>query len=386
MELYKKLSNLLDVNIIKQLSNGDILVSSSNTIKLYSIITFDKLYTFREIKSAIIYIKSIFEISNNIKTNKKNEILLAFYLSDFTIQIIKLIKKGTNKPVYRHKLHQTIDINPNNNNVINPFACITSFFHYLIIGKNNRVQYYINKGEENGKINFTKDKEYKINCKSNINNTIIAISCITYKQYKFMIILEEMELSKQFDVKIFYFEKFELIMHLSDVYLSPEKGIKGLLSFMTCFEEKKLYLILGDNNDKIMIIKLFDDFDIYENISLSKIIKEFSFNKNSDSNNYKIRSICGLDDGTFVICLFYNKSLNEKNYIIRARINNKNKRFELLYISDNVHNNKSNFITSSVVVNNISINKNKKIKEDFFISGDHEGMIKIWKYKKIINI
>ena len=119
---------------------------------------------------------------------------------------------------------------------------------------------------------------------------------------------------------------------------------------------------------------------------MSKIIKEFSFNKNSDSNNYKIKSICGLDDGTFIICLFYNKSLNEKNYIIRARINNKNKRFELLYISDNVHNNKSNFITSSVLVNNISINKNKKIKEDFFISGDHEGMIKIWKYKKIINI
>ena len=150
---------------------------------------------------------------------------------------------------------------------------------------------------------------------------------------------------------------------------------------MTCPDEKILYLILGDNNDRIMIIKLFDDFDIYDNISLSKIIKELSFNRNSCSNDYEIKSICGLNDGTFIISLYYNKALYEKNYIIRGRINPKNKKFELLYINDNVHNNKSNFITSSTFIENTN---NKKIKEEYFISGDHEGMIKLWKYKKYI--
>ena len=384
MELYKKFSNLFDANIIKQLSNKDILISSSNQIKLYSINTFDKLYNFKEIKSAIIYIKSIYEINPN-KPTKKNETILSFYLSDFTIQIIKLTKKINNKPVYRHKLHQTLDINPNIKNVLNPFSCINSFLNYLIIGINNRVRYYINKGEENGKINFVKEKEHKINHKLNTikytYNTIKGISCVIYKKYKFVIVIEEIQLIKQFDIKIFSFEKFELITYFNDVYLSPEKGLKGLLSYMTCPDEKILYLILGDNNDRIMIIKLFDDFDIYDNISLSKIIKELSFNRNSCSNDYEIKSICGLNDGTFIISLYYNKALYEKNYIIRGRINPKNKKFELLYINDNVHNNKSNFITSSTFIENTN---NKKIKEEYFISGDHEGMIKLWKYKKYI--
>ena len=146
---------------------------------------------------------------------------------------------------------------------------------------------------------------------------------------------------------------------------------------MKCPNDKILYLVLGDKNDGIMIVKIFDDFDIYENINLSKIIKELSYNQNNNSNYYEIKSICGLNDGTFVICLYYNKALDEKNYLIRGKINQKTKNFELLYINDNVHNNKSNFITSSALIIN-----NKKPSETYFMSGDHEGMLKIWKMKK----
>ena len=67
MELYKKFSNLFDVNIIKQLSNKDILISSSNQIKIYSIETFDRIYYFKEIESSIISIKSISEINSSKK-------------------------------------------------------------------------------------------------------------------------------------------------------------------------------------------------------------------------------------------------------------------------------------------------------------------------------
>ena len=147
------------------------------------------------------------------------------------------------------------------------------------------------------------------------------------------------------------------------------------MSYFTCSNDKHLYLIIGDKNDRIMIIKLFDDFDIYENICLSKIIKELSFNKNNYSNNYEIKSVCGLKDGSFVICLYYKEKLNEKNYIIRGKINNK-KKFELIYIDDNAHNNKTNFITSSFMITTI-----KKPEENYYISGDHEGKINIWKIK-----
>ena len=147
---------------------------------------------------------------------------------------------------------------------------------------------------------------------------------------------------------------------------------------MTCSDEKKLFLVIGDRNDGIMIIKLFDDFDIYENINLSKIIKDLSYNKNNISYNYEIKSVCGLNDGSFVIFLYYLEPLNEKNYMIRGRINNKTKKFEVLYINENAHNNKTNFVTSSIMAKN-----NKKPEETFFVSGDHEGMIKFWKMKHI---
>jgi len=377
MELYKKFSNLFDVNIIKQLSNKDILISSSNQIKIYSIETFDRIYYFKEIESSIISIKSISEINSS----KKNEIILAMALSDFSIQIIKLTKRNNNatntknksNAKYRHKLHQTLGFKKNKNI---PFdICISSFLNYLLVGINNSVQYYINKGTD--KLNYVKEKEYKINSKINTKKPkteiVKGISAVQYQKYNLILIVEEI-MFQEYDLKIYFFDTFELITHFRNLYIYPDRG---LMSFMTCSDEKKLFLVIGDRNDGIMIIKLFDDFDIYENINLSKIIKDLSYNKNNISYNYEIKSICGLDDGSFVICLYYLEPVNEKNYLIRGRINNKTKKLEVLYINENAHNNKSNFITSSIMAKN----NNKKQEETFFVSGDHEGMIKFWKMK-----
>ena len=378
MELYKKFSNLFDVNIIKQLSSKDILISSSNQIKIYSIETFDRIYYFKEIESSIISIKSISEINSS----KKNEIILAMSLSDFSIQIIKLTKRNSNaintknksNSKYRHKLHQTLAFKKNKN--IPCDICISSFLNYLIIGINNSVQYYINKGVD--KLNFVKEKEYKINSKLKskkpITEIVKGIRAVQYQNYNLILLVEEINF-KEYDLKIHYFDTFELITHFRNLYIFPDKG---LMSFMTCSDEKKLFLVIGDRNDGIMIIKLFDDFDIYEDINLSKIIKDLSYNKNNISFNYEIKSVCGLNDGSFVICLYYLEPLNEKNYMIRARINNKTKKLEVIYINENAHNNKTNFITSSIMATN-----NKKPEETFFVSGDHEGMIKFWKMKHI---
>lgn len=378
MELYKKFSNLFDVNIIKQLSSKDILISSSNQIKIYSIETFDRIYYFKEIESSIISIKSISEINSN----KKNEIILAMALSDFSIQIIKLTKRSSNatntknksNSKYRHKLHQTLAFKKNKN--IPYDICISSFLNFLIVGINNSVQYYINKGVD--KLNFVKEKEYKINSKLNKKKPSIeivkGIRAVQYQNYNLILLVEEINY-QEYDLKIYYFDSFELITHFRNLYIFPDKG---LMSFMTCSDEKKLFLVIGDRNDGIMIIKLFDDFDIYEDINLSKIIKNLSYNKNNISYNYEIKSVCGLNDGSFVIFLYYLEPLNEKNYMIRGRINNKTKKFEVLYINENAHNNKTNFVTSSIMAKN-----NKKPEETFFVSGDHEGMIKFWKMKHI---
>ena len=64
MKLYKKFSNLFDVNIIRQLSNRDMLIASSNKLKIYSINTFQSLYNFSEIKTPTINIDDIQEIQN----------------------------------------------------------------------------------------------------------------------------------------------------------------------------------------------------------------------------------------------------------------------------------------------------------------------------------
>ena len=276
MELFKKFSNLFDINIIKQLSNKDILISSSNQIKIYSIETFEKIYYFKEIENPIIGIS----------------------LSDFSIQIIKLVKRI--KPLnfkkklssfYRHELLQTIGIQKNNN--VENIYCINSFLNYLIIGINNKILYYINKGEK--KINFAKEKEYKINPKlkqkGNYYQRIRGISPIIFKKNNLLLIIEEIQIVKKYDIKIYFFKNFELITHFSDIYLYPDKSITSL---MTNSDRKEIFFILGDKFDRIMIVKLFDDMEIYENINLSKIIKELSFNKNNRSDNYEIKSVCGL--------------------------------------------------------------------------------------------
>ena len=90
MKPFGQFSNLLDVNKIRQLSNKDILISSSNTLKIYSINSFQKVYKISAIKSPII---SIYDIAE-IKQQKQNEILLAISLSNFSIQIIKLMTRS----------------------------------------------------------------------------------------------------------------------------------------------------------------------------------------------------------------------------------------------------------------------------------------------------
>ena len=67
---------------------------------------------------------------------------------------------------------------------------------------------------------------------------------------------------------------------------------------------------------------------------------------------------------------------NEKtNYIIRGRINFKTRKFELIEMNDNAHNNKTNFITASLMIQG-----NNKSEGYFLISGDHEGKVKIWRF------
>ena len=371
MKLYKKFSNLFDVNKITQLSNNDILISSSNILKIYSIDTFENLYKLKEINSSYISIIDIKEIDNS----NKNEILLAISLSNCSIQIIKLFFKNKNKAnntnikkSYKHKLQQEINFKLKTN-LIN--LCIESIKGILITSINNKVLYYQNSQKE--KINFIKFEEY--NLKNEIS--IKKITSYQTKQDNFIITIEENFhdinnniLDISIEIKIYFFENFELITCIKDINISPEKC---LMSFMTYYSPDKAYLLIADTHEKLMMLKMHDDFDIYEEISLIKMIKELSFNKNNKTENYQIKSICGLYDGTFVVCLYYNESLNEKNYLIRGKINLKTKKFELLEINDNAHNNKTNFITNSSMI------KRKQYNENFFISGDHEGMLKIWK-------
>lgn len=126
------------------------------------------------------------------------------------------------------------------------------------------------------------------------------------------------------------------------------------ISFMTLFDLNEPYFLIGDKTDRLLIIKLFDDFDIYDEIYLTKLIKEFALNKFNTSENHNIKTICGLNDGTFVVGIICYELDNDKNYktnyLIRGRINLKNKKFELLEIYYNAHNNRYNFITSSLMI------------------------------------
>ena len=58
---------------------------------------------------------------------------------------------------------------------------------------------------------------------------------------------------------------------------------------------------------------MYDDFDIYDEIYLLKSIKELSLNKFNKSEYYDIMSICGLNNGTFIVCLYYKESLKPLN-------------------------------------------------------------------------
>ena len=342
MKLYKKFSNLFDVNKIKQLSNKDILIASSNKLKIYSITTFENIYKISEINNPIISIYDITEIDIAIP----GQTLLAISLSNFSIQLIRLMIKNTSKKkIYKHKLVQEIKFNLN---IKIKKLCINSFLGQLIISINNKIFYYQNQDKEKIKFNsyFQKEEE------SGIKNEVIikGITSLKNKNDNLIITLEEKNIiinkiiNKSFDLKIYYFENLELITILKDLNIYPEKG---LMSFMTYFNQ-----------------------DIY----LLKSIKELSSNKFNKSEYYDIMSICGLNNGTFIICLYYKESLNEKNYLIKGKINLKSRKFELLDINNNAHNNKTNFITSSEMVKD-----NSKFEQYFCITGDHEGVLKIWK-------
>jgi hypothetical protein len=369
MKLYKKFSNLFDVNKIKQLSNKDILIASSNKLKIYSITSFENIYKISEINNPIISIYDIAEIDISIP----GQILLAISLSNFSIQLIRLMIKNTSKKkIYKHKLVQEIKFNLN---IKIKKLCINSFLGQLIISINNKIFYYQNQDKEKIKFNsyFQKEEE------SGIKNEVIikGITSLKNKNDNLIITLEEKNIiinkiiNKSFDLKIYYFENLELITILKDLNIYPEKG---LMSFMTYFNQDKPYLIIADGYDKLILIKMYDDFDIYDEIYLLKSIKELSSNKFNKSEYYDIMSICGLNNGTFIICLYYKESLNEKNYLIKGKINLKSRKFELLDINNNAHNNKTNFITSSEMVND-----NSKFEQYFCITGDHEGVLKIWK-------
>ena len=370
MKLNKKFSNLVDVNIIKQLSNRDILIASSNKIKIYSINTFQNIYSFSEIKSPTISIKDIHEI----KCSNNNDIILSIFLSNNKFHIILLKINSKNNKQYSHKLLQS-DIDKNINC---PEVCIDSFSNNLIVSVSHII-FYFEMIFEFGKYNLIKRQTYTIKVIPPLK--IKAIKCLNHKNINYIITIEETlhfhnnNTISIFNLRIYYLENLELITELNNLNLYLKETH---MSLMTLFDIDKPYLLVGDKNDKLIILKLYDDFNIYDEICLTKLIKEFTYNKFNKSENYEIKTLCGLNDGTFVVGIIYkldNDKNNKTNYLIRGKINFKNKKFELLEINDNAHNNKSNFITSSSM-----IKVNNKSNEFFLLTGDHEGMVKIWKF------
>ena len=371
MKLHKKFSNLVDVNIIKQLSNGDLLIASSNKIKIYSANKFQNIYSFSEIKEPAISIKDIHEI----KSSNNNEIILSIYLSNRKFQIILLkIKSQINKKSSHKLLKFDID-----KIIDSPEVCIDSFSNYLIVGVFSKI-FYFEMIFEFRKYNLIRKQLYTI--KGFPSVIIKAINCLKHKDIDYIITIEEKihdrnphEAFSFFNLRIYYFENFELITELNNLNLFLKEPH---LSFMYLFDWDKPYLLVGDKFDKLFVVKLYDDFDIYDEICLTKLIKELTLNKFNKSENYEIKTICGLNDGTFVVGIIYkldNDKNDRTNYLIRGRINFKKRKFELLEINDNAHNNKSNFITSSLMIKG-----NNKLNETFLLTGDHEGMVKIWKF------
>ena len=365
MKLHKKFSNLFDVNIIKQLSNKDLLIASSNKIKIYSLNTFINLYNFSEIKSPTI---SIYDIQE-VEISKNTELILALNLSNFKVQIIRIKINKTSKKKYYHRLLKEYDFSTLKFQYPK-IICICHFLSCLIISVNHIIYYFKDKSESG---NFEKKEEYK----TKDNLIVKAITSLKQKDNNYIITIEyNMEsINALFNLRIYFFENLELVTEIKNLNLFFNKVH---MSFMTDINNKRPYLIVGDEYDKLVILKLYDDFEFLDEICLTKLIKEFASNKFNKSENYEIKSICGLNDGTFVICIIY-KIDNDKNYrtnyIIRGKINYKTKKFELIEIKDNAHNNKSNIITATLLMQG-----NIKPEEFFFISGDHEGMVKIWKF------
>ena len=281
MKLYKKFSNLFDVNIIRQLSNKDLLIASSNKLKIYSINTFQNIYDFSEIKRPLISINDIQEIQNS----KINEIILAINLSNLKIQIISIKDNIKNKKRYNHELIQELDLLNINFKVSNIYIykciCIHSFMDNFIISMNYIIQYYKNN-DKSEKFNLVKTDEYK----TKDLLVVKAINTLKSKDNNYIITVEHnTESLKDYScsLRIYYFENLELLTEIKDLNLSPQKVH---LSLMTYFNNNKPYLLVGDTYDKLLLIKLYSDFDIYDEICLTKLIKKFAWNKLNKSENY----------------------------------------------------------------------------------------------------
>ncbi len=362
MQLYKKFSNLSDVRGIIQLSNSDILISSKNKIKIFSSKTFQNLYSFAEFNSIQVSINDVHEIQGS----NKNEIILSINTFNFKFKIILLkVNSKSNQKYSRELLYNDIEHLKNFLTVYNAF--VDSFLNNLIISLDSSI-FYFKMISESGKYNLIKDKQYisKDSC------IFQAMKYLNHKGANYIITIEKKiePPNKGFNLRIYYYENFDLITQINNLNLST-KGAPSV-SFMTLFDLDKPFLVVGDQYDKLLIVKLFDDVEIYDEICLSKSIKKFP---STNSLNFAIKTVCGLNDGTFVVGLTYILIQDKINYLIRGKINFKNKKFQLVEINDNAHNNKQkNFITSSVLIRG-----NDKFKDCYINKGYNKENLKDWK-------
>ena len=363
MQLYKKFSNLSDVRGIIQLSNSDILISSKNKIKIFSSKTFQNLYSFAEFNSIHVSINDVHEIQGS----NKNEIILSINTLNYKFRIILLkVNSKSNQKYSRELLYNDIEQLRNFITVYN--ASVDTFLNNLIISLSSSI-FYFKMISESGKYNLIKEKEYvsKDSC------IFKAMKYLNHKGNDYIITIEKKvdPPNKGFNLRIYYYENFELITQINNLNLSTQYAPS--ISFMTLFDLDKPFLVVGDHYDKLLIVKLFDDVEIYGEICLSKSSKKFP---STNSFNFEIKTVCGLNDGTFIVGLTYILVQEKINYLIRGKINFKNKKFQLVEINDNAHNNKqNNFITSSSLIRG-----NNKSDDCFIITGDNEGILNVWKY------
>ena len=314
MQLYKKFSNLTEVRGIIQLSNSDILISSKNKIKIFSSKTFQNLYSFAEYNSIKVSINDIHEVQGS----NKNEIILSINTLNYKFRIILLkVNSKSNQKYSREVLYDEIEQMRNIITVYN--ASVDSFLNNLIISLSSSIFYYKMKFES-GKYNLIKEKEYisKDSC------IFKAMKYLNHKSTNYIITIENKydPPNKGFNLRIYYYENFELITQINNLNLSTQDPPS--VSFMTLFDLDKTYLVVGDKFDKLLIVKLFDDVEIYGEICLSKTIKKFP---STNPLNFSIKTICGLNDGTFVVGMTYYLIQDKINYLIRGKINFNKKNF-----------------------------------------------------------